>query len=166
MNTVISKYACFSVVLLTVTLIYVKPVLAEPGDIIILREVPPQRFDVNRHTGRASVVNPSPIEQTNVIKELLNDSQLGITELTDMQSAEISSSISLSVGSQPVTGLQSDLIHQLAGSNGRSSVGNEMGGILGMTSGIGGGVGSSVSSATHSATDAIRDVLSGTNFGN
>lgn len=139
---------------------------AADGDIIILRDVPSQRFDVNRHTGRATSINPSPVNETNAIKEMLGGSQLGITELTDMQSSTITSNRGIPSYTSPTVGIHSEMMNQISSGNARSSLAGEMGSLQGMTSGIGRSVGSSVSDATRSSTNAIRDVLTGTNFGN
>lgn len=141
------------------------PVMAEPGDIILGRDVPPQRFDVNRHTGRPTVINPSPIQETNAIHGLVSSGLQDIAELSDSQSSGITSNFGISLNNMPATQLNGQVLNQMSSTNARGAMGGAIGSLHGMTSGIGKSVGSRVGGATHSATSQMRDVLTGTNFG-
>lgn len=142
-----------------------QPVFAEPGDIVLGRDVPPQRFDVMRHTGQPTIINPSPAQETDAIHGLVTGGLVNITELSDLQTSGITSNLGLSLGVMPSAQMNNQIIDQISSTNARGSLGGAMGGMHGITSGIGKSVGSSVGGATQAATGLIRDVLTGTDFG-
>lgn len=137
------------------------PTYAEPGDIVIIRDVPPQRFTDNRHTGQATIINPSPVQQTNQLRDMFNGNQ-GISELTDLQTSGITSNIGSTLSTITNSALSVDLANQISGSHSGSSVAGQMGSIQGMTSGLGRSIGGSVTDATRGTGAMIRDALSGT----
>lgn len=144
------------------------PVYSDPGDIIVIRNVPPQRFSAPRQLGKATVVNPSPVRETERINNFFINQQSGLkelTELTDQQSSGITSNLGSSLTTITATTLNTDLASQASSTNANSALGGHMGSITGMTSGLGRSVGGSVNDATRSTGDAIRSALSDSLFG-
>lgn len=157
MKTLTKHYAAIDALIILLLLAVASSVNADPGDIVIVRDVPPQRWDVNRHVGQPTVVNPSPVNETNSLKGLSQ----GITELTDQQFSGITSNVnanSMSVN----TSLADTLTHQLGGHGNGGAMSSQMGAVHGITSGLGGSISGSVGSATRSLGSDIRGALSDT----
>lgn len=135
------------------------PVIAEPGDIIILRDVPAQRWDVNRHTGLPTAINPSPINETNgLIHTVAN---MGLEELTDQQFSAITSNAA--TGFLPLNRqFANTLTKEIEGHGGSGSVGSQIRAVQGITSGLGSSISGSVGAVTGNLGNDIRDALSGT----
>lgn len=132
---------------------------ADPGDIIILRDVPPQRWDINRHTGQATVINPSPVRETNSLSRIIHD--MGLEELTDQQFSGITSNAGTAYS--PINdNFTSTLTNQLGGHGSNGSVAGQMGTVHGITSGLGGSISGSVGGATRNLGNDIRGALSDT----
>lgn len=132
---------------------------ADPGDIIILRDVPAQRWDVNRHTGQPTVINPSPVRETNTLNKSIRD--MGLEELTDQQFSGITSNAGTAYS--PVnSNFATTITDQLGGHGSGSNVAGQMGTVHGITSGLGGSISGSVGGATRNLGNDIRGALSDT----
>lgn len=152
-------YAAIDVLVIIVLLALASSVHADPGDIIILRDVPAQRWDVNRHTGQPTVINPSPVRETNSLSNTVRN--MGMEELTDQQFSDITSNVGNAyspLNSQFAT----TLTNELGGHGKGGTVGGQMGAISGITSGLGGSISGSVGGATRSLGSDIRGALSET----
>jgi hypothetical protein len=160
MKTINNYYAVIDAAVIIALLAIASSVQAEPGDIIIIRDVPAQRWDVNRHTGQPTVINPSPVRETNSLNNTLNN--MGMEELTDQQFSGITSNVGNAMS--PISAqFTSTLTKELGGhGSGGSSLGGHMGTIHGMTSGLGGSISGSVGGATRSLGSDIRGALSDT----
>lgn len=160
MKKINNVYAVIDAAVIIALLAIASSVQAEPGDIIIIRDVPAQRWDVNRHTGQPTVINPSPVRETSSLNSTL--SNMGLQELTDQQFSGITSNVTNTMS--PITSqFSSTLTNELGGhGSGGGSIGGHMGAINGMTSGIGGSISGSVGDATRSLGNDIRGALSDT----
>lgn len=134
---------------------------AGDGEVIVMREVPYQSANGQRHTGRVNAVDVSPDSQVTTIVNAASTRGTGaLSELTDQESSAIASG----VGNNP-TALISRLQHnpvlqglasgKLTGTSGGALAQSSMPGSV--TSGIGAGVGGSVGRAT----DALSNTLTG-----
>lgn len=160
MKKINNFYTVIDATVIIALLAIASSVQAEPGDIIILRDVPAQRWDVNRHTGQPTVINPSPVRETSSLNSTL--SNMGMQELTDQQFSGITSNVGNAaspLNSQFVTTLTNELSGHGSGGGG---VGGHMGAINGMTSGLGGSISGSVGGATRNLGNDIRGALSDT----
>lgn len=138
--------------------------LAEPGEIIVGTNVPPQRFDGTRERGERYTINPSPVNTTNTISELLGNNTTGITEISDQQFSDITSNVNSALPISAGSPLGDQLSGQ-ASSHAHSTTRHQLDTVSGITAGLASGIGGSVGSATRDSTNAIRDVLSDLNFG-
>ncbi|KGM07783.1 hypothetical protein LP43_0199 [Methylophaga thiooxydans] len=135
------------------------PINAEPGGIVMSRDVPAQRWDVNRHTGLPTVINPSPVKETQSLNNSMQD--MGMSELTDQQFSGITSN-AVSGPSAINNHFASTLTNQLGGHGSGNSVSSQMSTVNSITSGLGGSISGSVGGATRSLGSDIRGALSDT----
>ena len=152
-------YSLIDAAVIIILLAIASSVQADPGDIIILRDVPAQRWDVNRHTGLPTVINPSPVKETRALDNTLQN--MGLDELTDQQFSGITSN-AVSGPSTVNNNFANTLTNQLGGHGSGNDVSNQMGTVNSITSGLGGSISGSVGGATRSLGSDIRGALSDT----
>lgn len=150
-------YSLIDAAIIILLLAMASSVQAEPGDIIILRDVPPQRWDVNRHTGQPTIINPSPVKETRSLGNTLQD--MGVNELTDQQFSGITSN-AVSDSATVNNNFANTLTNQLGGHG--SGVSSQMSTVNSITSGLGGSISGSVGGATRNLGSDIRGALSDT----
>lgn len=137
---------------------------AGDGEVIVMREVPYQSANGQRHTGRVSAVDVSPDSQVTTIVNAASTRGTGaLSELTDQESAAIASGVGSNTTAL-IPSLQHNQVLQglasgkLTGTSGGALAQTSMLGSV--TSGIGGGVGGSVGRAT----DTLGNALTGAMF--
>lgn len=157
MKTITKHYTVIDALIILLLLAAASSVQADPGDIVIMRDVPPQPWNGIRQVGQPTVVNPSPVNETNSLKNL----NQGITELTDQQFSGITSNVNTNAMSVS-TGLADTLTQQLGGHGSGGAMSSQMGAVHGITSGLGGSISGSVGSATRDLGSDIRGALSDT----
>lgn len=152
-------YSLIDAAVIIILLAIASSVQADPGDIIILRDVPPQRWDVNRHTGQPTIINPSPVKETRALGNTLQD--MGVDELTDQQFSGITSN-AVSGSSTVNNNFANTVTNQLGSHGSGNGVSSQMSTLNSITSGLGGSISGSVGGATKNLGSDIRGALSDT----